>query len=106
MVAPGDSPSKTWALAVTSCNTLDSSGYASGWFLPTYIEMTTLLIPNKNLIGGFTTIGGWPATWYWSSSEKNSTAAWMVGFADGAFINQEANKTDYTLKARCMRKYQ
>jgi len=91
MVVPSDSPSATWTPAVASCNTLNSGGYASGWFLPTYTEMTTLLVPSKNLIGGFTTSGGWPVTWYWSSTERNPFAS-IVGFATGDSANQEANK--------------
>jgi hypothetical protein len=61
--------------AAQLCNDLILSGY-SDWYLPSKDELAKLC-SNQSTIGGFA------ANWYWSSSEINSTFAWLQNFSSG-----------------------
>ena len=48
----------------------------SDWYLPSKDELSKLYL-NRVAIGGFA------VAWYWSSSQNNSTTAWVQSFTDG-----------------------
>ncbi len=65
-------------IAAESCFNAQINGY-SNWFLPSKEELNKLYL-NKSLIGGFSQNF---IDYYWSSSEWNSTAAWVQYFSNG-----------------------
>ena len=88
---------RTWANAVTYCNSL-SSGGQTDWRLPTKEELTTLLDlsrVNPSIIGG-NTIFQWPQAYYWSISAYGPNGglgyAWIVVL--GAGYDQSQPKTN------------
>lgn len=62
------------------CNGLTEGGY-SDWYLPSRDELEKLFI-NRVSIGGF------PAGFYWSSSEYDSQGAFNQNFSTGLFATQ------------------
>jgi hypothetical protein len=64
----------TGVSAARLCGNLVLGGY-SDWYLPSKVELNKLYI-NRVAIGGFT------GDFYWSSSEYNSTDAWIYSFND------------------------
>lgn len=64
----------TAGIAARVCGDLSSGGY-SDWYLPSKTELNKLYT-NRAVIGGFT------ATYYWSSSEATNNHAWMEEFTD------------------------
>jgi hypothetical protein len=72
------------------------------WYLPGKDELNTLYFSN-GAIGGFDTSGG-PYSWYWSSSEFNSSGAWLERFSDGFQSNSNYTNKSITYLVRCVRK--
>ena len=62
-------------IAARLCGDLTEGGY-SDWYLPSKDELNKLYL-NKDTIGGF------PVDYYWSSTEVNSTEAWVQQFFNG-----------------------
>jgi hypothetical protein len=64
-------------IAASVCSDLVLNGY-SDWFLPSSEELQ--LMYNRLKLQG---LGGFSSNWYWSSSQRNSGAAWYVSFGNG-----------------------
>ena len=65
----------TWNDAKTGCNKLVSNGYRD-WFLPNLWQLNQLY-HNRVAVGGFA------ASFYWSSSESTAGDAWLQYFRNG-----------------------
>lgn len=65
----------TAGTAASLCAGLNQNGY-DDWYLPSIDELNKLYL-NRDVIGGFT-----PGV-YWSSTEENSTMAWLTVFSSG-----------------------
>jgi hypothetical protein len=63
--------------AAQRCAALTTGGYRD-WFLPSKDELG-LMYRNLKTRG----LGGFSNSWYWSSSEYDSTLAWVQSFSDG-----------------------
>ena len=74
-----------------------TSTATSGWFLPSLGEL--MLMYNNLLVAG---VGGIPNTFYWSSSEKDSSYAWFQNFFNG---NQDYYGKYNTLPVRAVRAF-
>ncbi len=61
--------------AASICTALTLGGYTD-WYLPSEDELNELYI-NRAVIGGFASV------YYWSSTEANSTEAWVQYFPNG-----------------------
>jgi hypothetical protein len=68
-------------IAARLCGELVLGGY-SDWYLPSIDELNKLYI-NRVAIGGFANSN------YWSSSERNSTSAWVQSFSNGILYSGE-----------------
>jgi hypothetical protein len=82
------------------CGTLSANGY-SDWFLPSRNELA-LLYANKVAIGGFDVSGGWPASYYWSSTERDTNSAYDRIFSNNTLYNDVKSGA---LSVRCVRRY-
>lgn len=87
--------------AAHACNDLVAHG-KSDWYLPAAQELV-VLYNNRLAIGGFTLVGAFPLTYYWSSSEVSGTDAYDVNF-DGGGLNGWIGKGGWNLRTRCVRK--
>ena len=85
----------TWQQAISACNGLSYGGY-SDWFLPSKYELIAMY-QKKTAIGGFS------YTYYWSSTEYNSSKAWGHGFGSGYQYDSDYDKS-YGFRVRCVRK--
>jgi hypothetical protein len=89
--------------AAQLCSDLTVGGY-SDWYLPSYEELKKIY-PNKDLVGGFSTI---PTSFYWTSSEvvaltpPNAGVFWVSFFNGGS---GQVNKNDNTLFVRAVRSF-
>jgi hypothetical protein len=68
-------------IAAKICNDLVEGGY-SDWYLPSKDELN-ILYQNKTIIGGFSENN---SSFYWSSTENDSTSAWAERFGDDAQV--------------------
>ncbi len=82
------------------CGTLTANGY-SDWFLPSKDELNLLYTKSGDL-GGFDLTSGYPASYYWSSTERSVANAWNQLFADG---DQDNVGKNVTISVRCVRRY-
>ncbi|MDD2325313.1 MAG: DUF1566 domain-containing protein [Alphaproteobacteria bacterium] len=80
--------------AATFCQDLVINGQ-SDWYLPSSGELS-VLYTSKTAIGNFDTSG----TYYWSSSELNTTNAWIQRFSDGNQANDNKTGNYYVRCAR------
>jgi clan AA aspartic protease (TIGR02281 family) len=88
-IAQHNLPTKmTWSEAKSACAAL---GY--GWRLPTKEELNELY-KHKDEIGGFA------AAYYWSSSEGNTSNAWIQFFSNGVQASDGKNYTSYVRAVR------
>ncbi len=97
LVGLGSSPSPAPYAAAQYCNNLNAHSH-SDWYLPSRAELG-VLFANRIAIGGFNTSGSFPAGFYWSSSERGSSA-WDINFSNGA----EWPSTDTGESVRCVRR--
>jgi len=81
--------------AATFCQDLVINGQ-SDWYLPSSGELS-VLYTSKAAIGNFDTSG----IYYWSSSETNTSSAWIQRFSDG---NQAGNNKPNSNYVRCARR--
>jgi PKD repeat protein len=89
----------TGSYAAYICDTLSTYGY-NDWYLPAKDELNAIY-NNKELIGGFSSVENWSSGGYWSSTEKESDAAWVQIFADGM---QYDDTKDFYCRVRCVRR--
>jgi hypothetical protein len=82
----------TAGIAARLCGDLVQGGY-SDWYLPSRDELNKLYL-NRVAIGNFTT-----ATFYWSSSQYNSTSAWWQRFDNGTQDLATKNGSAYNVRA-------
>jgi hypothetical protein len=61
--------------------TLDAHGHLD-WRVPTKGELN-VLFQNRAAIGGFNETGSSTTGWYWSSTPKSNSLAWVQRFSDG-----------------------
>ena len=84
--------SATWYNAKTWC-----SSYGTGWYLPTKSELLEIY-NNKSTINstlsanGYTTLG---TGYYWSSTEYNSSYAYLLNFSNGHSDYYDKDGTSY-----------
>ena len=79
--------------AANVCNQLVLGGY-SDWFLPSKDELS-YLYNQKGLVGGFGSV----YTYYWSSTEAATNAAWIQRFDNGAQLNYLKSGTSCSTRA-------
>jgi hypothetical protein len=84
----------TAGIAARLCGDLVLNGY-SDWYLPSRNELNKLYL-NRTAIGGFA------ATYYWSSSESTSNNAWLQYFA---FSIQTSNNKNFIRYVRAVRAF-
>ena len=88
----GQTSDQNWTSAVNWCNNLTLNGY-SDWVLPGKSELDTLY----SLSGLF---GGFAVSFYWSSTEANSSNAWSLAFSNGTIVNRNKTGRDYVRAVR------
>jgi hypothetical protein len=86
------SPIRRYYEAARYCHDLSVNGHED-WFLPSKSELA-LLFNNRSAIGGF------EATWYWSSSSATDLFSYTVDFLDG---KSDAAPKSSTNNVRCIR---
>ena len=69
------------------------------WRVPTKGELN-VLFQNRAAIGGFNETGSFTTGWYWSSTPKSNSLAWVQRFSDGTQGNFYA---DSISSLRCVR---
>ena len=77
---------------------LDAHGRLD-WRVPTKDELD-LLYRNRDALGGFDSSGSFPASWYWSSSQRRDYEGWSQRFTDGG---QGFNLKFLHSRLRCVR---
>ena len=77
-----------WEDAKKACEAL-----GKGWRLPTIDELN-IMYQNKSKISDFEN------SWYWSSSEYNSSFAWLQEFSTGGQNYYEKSSTNYVRAVR------
>jgi len=81
--------------AAKFCENMNYAGYTD-WYLPSKEELA-FLHRNSASIGGFVY-----SSFYWSSTEYNSTVAWSFGFSYGFASNNSKTNNYYV---RCVRRF-
>ena len=69
-------------MAASICNNLVLGGYGD-WFLPSEIELNTMYYKLKQMNLGDFVVTNVTASYYWSSTQANSTSAYVSSFFDG-----------------------
>ncbi|TDD99387.1 beta strand repeat-containing protein [Flavobacterium cellulosilyticum] len=85
----------TTTIAAALCNNLSSGGYTD-WYLPSYTDLTKLYLNQ-------TTIGGFSAVSYWSSSQASSTTAYSINFSTGT--GNSSSSKSALMYVRAIRKF-
>jgi hypothetical protein len=86
----------TWSDAKAACHAFVGNGYRD-WFLPNKEQLNQLYL-HKRVVGGFADY----STYYWSSSESNTTNAWLQVFING--YQSHSNK-GYVSRVRAVRAF-
>jgi hypothetical protein len=81
-------------IAARICSALVLNGY-SDWFLPSKDELN-LMYQNLNQAG----LGSFANDWYWSSTENNSSNAWLQNFSDGGQVSGSKGANKYVRAVR------
>ncbi len=100
-VAIGDDGS-TYAARVCNEVQITEGGKTYGnWYLPSYEELS-LMYQNRSTINSTATANGGSvfSESYWSSSEVNSTQAWILAFSSGVGAVTDKNSTTYVRAVR------
>lgn len=84
----------TWSQAMSACNGLSYGGY-DDWYLPNNEELNAMYQKRSS-------IGGFSATCYWSSTEYSSSSAWYQRF-DVGYSSSYCTKSIYH-RVRCVRR--
>jgi hypothetical protein len=79
--------------AATDCKTLTQNGH-SDWYLPALAEINVLYV-NRAAIGGFT------ASFYWTSTEQGGGSGWAEDFSNGL---QNTGTKSNLFPIRCVRR--
>lgn len=98
----GTTLAKNWTAAATYCVHLDLGGYTSGWRLPTYKELQSIV--DRRTSGPAVDRTAFPSTpsdFFWSSSPlAYDEGAWGVDFENGCAWG---GNVDYSTSLRCVR---
>jgi hypothetical protein len=81
-------------IAARLCFNLSMDGY-DDWFLPSKDELY-LMYTNLKLYG----LGNFTTSYYWSSSQYSSTAAWILSFSSGATTTGSKSSVYYVRAVR------
>ncbi len=99
---------KTWEGALDYCNNLDHAGYNSGWRLPNYTELISIVDRSRNASPVANTEFEHTSDWaaYWTSTTYFDVgdiipSAWYIEFENG-MDGVEQKKVDWFL-VRCVR---
>jgi hypothetical protein len=97
--ASGD---KTWIDASDYCTGLSLGTPATGWRLPTIVELASLVDRAEyHPAIDATAFPGTPTQWFWSSTlYHGSSDRWYVNFADG---ENDSESTNWPIRVRCVR---
>jgi hypothetical protein len=92
----------TWQLAKEYCAGLSLGGFASGWRLPTAIELLSIVdITRANPAIDTTAFPSTPSGWFWSSSPSvYGSSAWGV---DVSYGSAGPSDVSYGGRVRCVR---
>jgi hypothetical protein len=80
--------------AAIICDSLVLNGY-NDWFLPSRDELNLVYLQIKE-----TTIGGFSAYGYWSSSENGNVSAWFQSLSSGSILSSNKNFKYYVRAVR------
>jgi hypothetical protein len=83
--------------AAKLCSDLSLGGY-DDWFLPSWNELSTMYELRS-------TIGGFSAAWYWSSTELSIKSAGFVSFGSDGSNGGLMKQTNVTLPVRAIREF-
>jgi hypothetical protein len=98
---------KSWEGALDYCNNLDHAGYNSGWRLPNYTELISIVDRSRNVAPVTNTEFKHTSDWaaYWTSTTyfdpEETDIAWFIEFKDGTDGVEKKSK-DWFL-VRCVR---
>jgi hypothetical protein len=81
-------------IAARICYNLSLDGY-DDWFLPSKEELY-LMYANLKMNG----LGSFTASYYWSSSQYSSTAAWILSFSSGGSTTGSKSSVYYVRAVR------
>jgi hypothetical protein len=76
----------TWAGAQGYCSSLSLGGYSTGWRLPSYIELISILdYGNANPSINTTAFPNTPSGWFWTATAVSFSpnSAWYIDFGAG-----------------------
>jgi hypothetical protein len=94
IILQGNSDTATSAAALADSHTVTVSGVVyDDWFLPSKEELNQLFVAR-------TTVGGFVAAYYWSSSESSAFSAWRRYFLDGDQDNGNKASSNYVRPVR------
>lgn len=98
---------KIWSDAVAYCSALSLGGYSSGWRLPAFFELATLVDVHAALPSIDTTAFSSPSEPFWTSTHGYLLdSAWYIEFSRG-FSNLGSragpNAVSYRFWVRCVR---
>jgi len=83
--------------AARLCSDLSLGGY-DDWYLPSTHELQKLYT-YRLAIGGFSSVGGFPSTHYWSSSEGDVSSGWYFIFSNGTNNNDGSKPGLFRVRA-------
>lgn len=92
--------------AYNTCNALNTlnagAGFANrtGWRVPTFAELSSLVVINQSPTINTALFPGSPTSIYWSATSYSTSQAWQISFATGQ--NTPSIKTTATYNIRCV----
>ena len=96
-----DAAAVHWRAAVIDCREKTIQG-KTGWRLPTQRELLYMLIFKTAIVGeGADAFAN--NTNYWSVTEHNGTAAYILGLGESGYLAADGIKGSMTWRARCVR---
>jgi len=103
VVATQDQGDETFGLAEAACSNPNNHNTAgknfSDWKMPNLYEIETWIYPQRNNIGGFSTVDYWTS----STSGNSSGNQWRVNFSTGA--SSHGSNANTPRRVRCIRNF-